>query len=117
MLISTLAVLPSLLGSIIPRMFFSAEDHATARENHNQWLRVRMHLARGLILGMDLMVASDVIETLMHEVDLLKLFCVIAVRSWLGYERSKEFEHMSHEAEETEGNEKIKGGQEKDKEI
>ena len=95
MVISTLGVLPGLLAHTIPNMFSSTGDQ---RKNHNAWLRVRMHLARGLILGMDLMVVSDVIETLMHEVDLIKLFCIIAARSWLSYERTKEFEHMAHEA-------------------
>jgi uncharacterized membrane protein len=102
MVVSTLAILPTLIGGVVPNMFFPAEDHRTARKNHYRWLQARMHLARGLILGMDLMVASDIIETLMHEVDLLKLVCIVAVRSWLGYERSKEFEHMIHEESEVE---------------
>ena len=43
------------------------------------------------------MVAADVIETLLHQIDLVKLLCIIAIRSWLGFERSKEAQHISHE--------------------
>ncbi len=46
---------------------------------------------------MDCFVASDVCETLLHEVDLFKLFWIVVLRSWLSYERTKEFEHMVHE--------------------
>ncbi len=49
------------------------------------------------MLGMDFMVAADVVETLLHQIDLVKLLCIIAIRSWLGFERSKEAEHISHE--------------------
>ena len=49
------------------------------------------------MLGMDFMVAADVVETLLHQIDLVKLLCIIAIRSWLGFERSKEAQHISHE--------------------
>ena len=49
------------------------------------------------MLGMDFMVAADVVETLLHQIDLVKLFCIRAIRSWLGFERSKEAQHISHE--------------------
>ena len=49
-----------------------------------------MQLARGIMLGMDFMVAADVVETLLHQVDLLKLLCIISIRSWLGFERARE---------------------------
>lgn len=51
-----------------------------------------MQLSRGLLLGMDIMVVSDVIETLCGQVDLVKLLVIVAVRSWLGYERTKEMQ-------------------------
>ena len=53
------------------------------------------------MLGMDFLVAADVIETLLHEIDLVKLLCIVGVRSWLGFERAKEFEHMAHELKES----------------
>lgn len=55
-------------------------------------LECRLQLSRGLILGMDIMVVSDIIETLCGHVDLVKLVVIVAVRSWLGYERAKEME-------------------------
>ena len=55
-------------------------------------LLARMQLSRGLLLGMDIMVVSDVIETLCGQVDLVKLLVIVAVRSWLGYERTKEMQ-------------------------
>ena len=33
------------------------------------------------------------------QVDLVRLVVIVAVRSWLGWERNKEMSHMSHEYE------------------
>jgi uncharacterized membrane protein len=93
-----LGIVPALVVHILPGMISSSEK--SKKIQFHLWLESRMQLARGVILGMDLFVASDVVETLLHEVDLVKLFCVIAVRSWLGYERNKELEHMTKESEE-----------------
>ena len=93
-----LGIVPALVVHILPGMVANTEKAKKLHFHH--WLESRMQLARGLILGMDLFVASDVVETLLHEVDMVKLFCVIAVRSWLGYERNKELEHMTKETEE-----------------
>jgi uncharacterized membrane protein len=96
--VTMLGIVPALVVHILPGMIAGTEKGKKLRIHH--WLESRMQLARGLILGMDLFVASDVVETLLHEVDLVKLFCVIAVRSWLGYERNKELEHMTKESDE-----------------
>jgi uncharacterized membrane protein len=91
-----IGIIPALLRHILPGMIANSEKAKKLHFHH--WLESRMQFARGLILGMDLFVASDVVETLLHEVDLVKLFCVIAVRSWLGFERNKELEHMAKES-------------------
>lgn len=94
MVLSAIGTLPMLINHIIPSMIFhkGADKKATSYV-----LRARMQLGRGIMLGMDFMVTSDVIETLCGEIDIIKLICIVVVRSWLGYERSKEVEHMSHE--------------------
>ena len=96
--VAIVSILPSVMLKIIPGMIFNSEDSKVVKANHDAWLRARLQFSRGLILGMDFMVAADVVETLMSEIDLLKLVSIIAMRSWLGYERSKEFESLEHEA-------------------
>mmetsp|Transcript_1443 Transcript_1443/g.3203 ORF Transcript_1443/g.3203 Transcript_1443/m.3203 type:complete len:294 (-) Transcript_1443:285-1166(-) len=95
MVFAALGVFPSLLREIIPGMFCNEKASAS----HGRVLQCRMQLSRGIMLGMDFMVASDVVETLCGHVDILKLICIVAIRSWLGWERGKEVEHMSHELE------------------
>jgi uncharacterized membrane protein len=87
MVLSAIGTLPMLINHIIPSMIFhkGADKKATSYV-----LRARMQLGRGIMLGMDFMVTSDVIETLCGEIDIIKLICIVVVRSWLGYERSKE---------------------------
>uniref|UniRef100_A0A6U2CGF9 EF-hand domain-containing protein n=1 Tax=Hemiselmis andersenii TaxID=464988 RepID=A0A6U2CGF9_HEMAN len=93
MVIGVLGILPTVLFEIFPNCFSLNK----ADQNQGRMLECRLQLSRGLILGMDLMVVSDVIETLCGHVDLVKLVVIVAVRSWLGYERNKEMEHMEHE--------------------
>ena len=96
--IAAFGLLRELFFTIIPFMMW--EDEKCHKENHVGWLKTRMRFTRGLILGLDLMVASDVIETLLSEVDLLKLFFIMAARSWLGFERTREFAAMDKETRE-----------------
>lgn len=91
--ICTLGILPTLLLNIFPRAFNLSDTSQLRRK----MLECRLQLSRGLILGMDLMVASDVVETLCGQVDLVKLVVIVAVRSWLGWERNQEMNHMNHE--------------------
>eukprot|EP00286_Rhodomonas_abbreviata_P014807 CAMPEP_0181337300 /NCGR_PEP_ID=MMETSP1101-20121128/27934_1 /TAXON_ID=46948 /ORGANISM="Rhodomonas abbreviata, Strain Caron Lab Isolate" /LENGTH=220 /DNA_ID=CAMNT_0023447763 /DNA_START=134 /DNA_END=797 /DNA_ORIENTATION=- len=93
MVFAALGVMPSLLFEIVPGMF----HHERAVSSHGRVLQCRMQLSRGVMLGMDFMVASDVVETLCGHVDILKLICIVAIRSWLGWERGKEVQHMTHE--------------------
>eukprot|EP00281_Chroomonas_sp_CCMP1168_P000936 CAMPEP_0206276778 /NCGR_PEP_ID=MMETSP0047_2-20121206/36488_1 /ASSEMBLY_ACC=CAM_ASM_000192 /TAXON_ID=195065 /ORGANISM="Chroomonas mesostigmatica_cf, Strain CCMP1168" /LENGTH=312 /DNA_ID=CAMNT_0053706319 /DNA_START=245 /DNA_END=1184 /DNA_ORIENTATION=+ len=94
--VCTLGILPTLVYHIFP-LAFNLTD---TRKLHGKMLECRLQLSRGLILGMDLMVASDVVETLCGQVDLVKLVVIVAVRSWLGYERNHEMAHMTHEYDE-----------------
>mmetsp|Transcript_12851 Transcript_12851/g.32366 ORF Transcript_12851/g.32366 Transcript_12851/m.32366 type:complete len:259 (+) Transcript_12851:87-863(+) len=93
MVIGVLGIMPTVILEIFPNCFFLKK----ADQNQGRMLECRLQLSRGLILGMDLMVVSDVIETLCGHVDLVKLVVIVAVRSWLGYERNKEMQHMEHE--------------------
>ena len=93
-IISAVGILPMIFTDILPLFF---RPKASRQESRGSFLFCRMQLARGIMLGMDLMVAADVVETLLHDVDLTKLVCIVAIRSWLGFERSKEAQHISHE--------------------
>jgi len=95
MVISALGTIPMMLVHVLPAMVMNGHGDATYSTTYV--LKARMQLGRGIMLGMDFMVTSDVIETLCGEIDIVKLICIVVVRSWLGYERSKEVEHMSHE--------------------
>ncbi|EKX37594.1 hypothetical protein GUITHDRAFT_154924, partial [Guillardia theta CCMP2712] len=93
MVFSTMGVIIPVIRDILPGFFLHSLS-ATAQESI---LTCRMQLSRGIMLGMDFMVGADVIETVFGEVDMVKLILVVAIRSWLGWERGKEMEHMTHE--------------------
>ena len=101
-LLAAVGLIPSLLNSIYWLVFYRSDDQEDSNKTHIKWLQTRMRFTRGLILGLDLMVASDVIETMLSEVDLMKLFFIMGVRSWLGFERTREFAAMDKEAKEDE---------------
>jgi Ca2+-binding EF-hand superfamily protein len=93
-LLSAIGIIPLIITDIIPVFF---RPKAVRGDVPSSLLFCRMQLARGIMLGMDFMVAADVVETLLHQIDMVKLLCIIAIRSWLGFERSKEAQHISHE--------------------
>jgi uncharacterized membrane protein len=94
MVLSALGLVPLIITDILPAFFRPKQNRP---DGQGTILLCRMQLARGIMLGMDFMVAADVVETLLHQIDLVKLLCIIAIRSWLGFERSKEAQHISHE--------------------
>jgi uncharacterized membrane protein len=94
MVLAAVGIIPLIITDILPVFFRPKQNRPDAQ---GSILLCRMQLARGIMLGMDFMVAADVVETLLHQIDLVKLLCIIAIRSWLGFERSKEAEHISHE--------------------
>ena len=94
MVLAAVGIIPLIITDILPVFFRPKQNRPDAQ---GSILFCRMQLARGIMLGMDFMVAADVVETLLHQIDLVKLLCIIAIRSWLGFERSKEAEHISHE--------------------
>ena len=94
MVLAAVGLIPLIMTEILPCFFRPRRNRSDAQ---GSILLCRMQLARGIMLGMDFMVAADVVETLLHQIDLVKLLCIIAIRSWLGFERAKEAEHISHE--------------------
>jgi Ca2+-binding EF-hand superfamily protein len=94
MIFASIGIVPIIVRDIIPAFLRPKVNGDSGR---GSLLLCRMQLARGIMLGMDFMVAADVIETLLHQIDLVKLLCIIAIRSWLGFERAKEAQHLSHE--------------------
>jgi uncharacterized membrane protein len=94
MVLAAVGLIPLILTDVIPFFFRPRQNRPDAQ---GSMLLCRMQLARGIMLGMDFMVAADVVETLLHQIDLVKLLCIIAIRSWLGFERAKEAQHISHE--------------------
>jgi uncharacterized membrane protein len=95
MVLAAVGTIPLIITDILP--FFFRPKKQNRPDAQCSILFCRMQLARGIMLGMDFMVAADVVETLLHQIDLVKLLCIIAIRSWLGFERSKEAQHISHE--------------------
>eukprot|EP00960_Hanusia_phi_P064590 765837-Hanusia_phi.AAC.2 len=93
MVFSTVGVIIPVILNILPSFFL----HTLSPTAQESILTCRMQLSRGIMLGMDFMVGADVIETVFGEVDMVKLILVVAIRSWLGWERGKEMEHMTHE--------------------
>jgi uncharacterized membrane protein len=94
MVLAAVGIVPLIITDILSVFFRPKQNRPDAQ---GTILFCRMQLARGIMLGMDFMVAADVVETLLHQIDLVKLLCIIAIRSWLGFERSKEAQHISHE--------------------
>lgn len=93
---AALGILPGLVTNIIPAMFWRIDPHLA----HGRYLKARMQLGRGIMLAMDFMVASDILETLLGTPgiwNIIKILCIVAVRSWLGYERYTEVHHMEKE--------------------
>lgn len=97
MFVAVIAVLPTLFQDVLPTMFSPAHDEQTHANGHRHQLHVRMTLSKGIMLGLDLMVGADIIETLIGGVDIIKIMCIVAIRSFLGWERGQEMKHMQHE--------------------
>jgi uncharacterized membrane protein len=90
MFTSVLAVLPTVVSEVLPSMFAWEHEEKRHGSGHKHALHVRIMLSRGIMLGLDFMVASDVIETLCGTADIIKIMCIVAIRSFLGWERGKE---------------------------
>ena len=98
MFTSVLAVLPTVITEVMPSMFAWEHEDRRHGNGHKHALHVRIMLSRGILLGLDFMVASDIIETLCGNTDIIKIMCIVAIRSFLGWERGKEVQHVSHPA-------------------
>lgn len=99
MFVTVLAVLPTMLREVLPSMFANADEDFKHSHGHRHGLHVRITLSRGIMLGLDFMVGADVIETLCGNADVVKIMCIVAIRSFLGWERGKEMAHMQHEVD------------------
>jgi uncharacterized membrane protein len=73
MFVSLLAVLPTLFLTVLPAMFASSDDEEIIGRGHRQQLHVRMTMSKGIMLGLDLMVGADIIETLIGNSDIFKV--------------------------------------------
>jgi len=94
MVMGVIAVLPTMIRHVFPGMFDRDHHHG-----HGHVLHVRLMMSRAIMLGLDMMVGADIIETLFGHVDIIKIMCIVAIRSFLAWERGKEAEHMTHEME------------------
>lgn len=95
--VTVVAVLPTMFMEVLPSMFARAHEETRKTDGHGHGLHVRIMLSRGIMLGLDFMVGADIIETLCGSADIIKIMCIVAIRSFLAWERGKEMTHMEHE--------------------
>lgn len=78
---------------MLVRLVFSNES---GHKGHNSFLKVRAELGRYLLLGLELMIAADVIHTVLEPSfeDVAMIFVIVIIRTVLSSSLSKEMESI-----------------------